>query len=131
MTEELRIVKEKNLAMTLANREKEKKDMDVQRRLVDAETKLREYRAGRTQQSMISSKAKSSIDYEVSEIDELTDDRVHALEKRTRLLSKRNSKDEKLLKLQKSMFDKHVLKQNQRINQLELIVKEKDKEIRM
>ena len=59
---------------------------------------------------------KSTIDYELSEISELNDERVFALEKKTRLLTKRNSKDEKLLKLQKKMFDKHVLKQNQRIN---------------
>ena len=63
-----------------------------------------------------SARVNKTIDYELSEISELNDERVFALEKKTRLLTKRNSKDEKLLKLQKKMFDKHVLKQNQRIN---------------
>ena len=47
------------------------------------------------------------------------------------MLSKRNSKDEKLLRMQKKMFDQHVFKQNMKIQQLEQQIKEKDKELRI
>lgn len=81
LTEELRGVKEKNLALMLAGREREKKDIEMQSRLVDAETKLREYKAEKLMGSARATTNKSSIDYELSEIDEYNDDRVNALEK--------------------------------------------------
>lgn len=64
-------------------------------------------------------------------MDELNDERVMALEKKARMMKMRNGKDEKLLKMQKKLFDKHVFNQNQRIHQLELILKDKEKEIRL
>ena len=47
------------------------------------------------------------------------------------MLSKRNQKDEKLLRIQKKMFDSHVQKQNLKIKQQEQLLKEKDKELRI
>ena len=41
-------------------------------------------------------------------MDELNDERVMALEKKARMMKMRNGKDEKLLKMQKKLFDKHV-----------------------
>jgi hypothetical protein len=49
----------------------------------------------------------------------------------TKLLTKKYNKDEKLLKMQKKMFDKNIQRLNLQINQLNQIVKEKDKELRM
>ena len=58
------------------------------------------------------------------------DERIRSLEKETKNLSKRTNKDEKLLKMQKKMFDKHAQKLNQKIVDLERMIKEKDKELR-
>ena len=44
LTDEIRILKQKNVALSHAVREFERKEIDQQRRLVDAEKKLREYR---------------------------------------------------------------------------------------
>lgn len=41
--------------------------------------------------------------------------RISQLTKETKLLSKRSSKDEKLLRMQKKMFDKHTQKLNLQI----------------
>ena len=49
--------------------------------LVDAETKNREYKAEKLQMSDKASLKASRFDYELSEISELNDERVHALEK--------------------------------------------------
>ena len=56
---------------------------------------------------------------------------INELTNKTKLLTKRTSKDEKLLRMQKTIFDKHVHKLNCRIKQLEDGQKDKDKEIRM
>lgn len=53
------------------------------------------------------------------------------LEKQKRLLSKRTNKDEKLLRMQKKMFDKSIQKYNMKIQEQEKLLKEKDKELRM
>ena len=44
LTDEIRILKQKNVALSHAVRDFERKEIDQQRRLVDAEKKLREYR---------------------------------------------------------------------------------------
>ena len=54
-----------------------------------------------------------------------------SLEKEKKILAKRSSKDEKLLKLQKKMFDNHNQKQNMKIINMEKSLKEKDKELRL
>lgn len=57
--------------------------------------------------------------------------KIEVLEKKARLLTKKHNKDEKLLAMQKKMFDKHTQKLNLKIQQLEQVIKEKDSEIRM
>lgn len=56
---------------------------------------------------------------------------MEILEKKARLLTKKHNKDEKLLAMQKKMFDKHTQKLNLKIQQMEQTIKEKDTEIRM
>ena len=56
---------------------------------------------------------------------------ITALEKKAKLLTKRTNKDEKLLRMQKQMFDKHTQKLNLKIANLEQLIKDKDKELRM
>ena len=57
--------------------------------------------------------------------------RLTELQREARLLQKRTNKDEKLLKMQKKMFDKHVQKLNLEIQNQQQALKEKDKELRM
>ena len=57
--------------------------------------------------------------------------KLSELEKQKRLLSKRTNKDEKLLRMQKKMFDKSIQKYNMKIQEQEKLLKEKDKELRM
>lgn len=51
---------------------------------------------------------------------------LRSLERRANIMTKKNSKHEKVMRLQKQMFDKHAQKLNMRIVQLEQIIKEKD-----
>lgn len=57
--------------------------------------------------------------------------KLSELEKQKKLLSKRTNKDEKLLRMQKKMFDKSIQKFNLKIQEQEKLLKEKDKELRM
>ena len=57
--------------------------------------------------------------------------KLSELEKQKRLLSKRTNKDEKLLRMQKKMFDKSIQKYNMKIQEQDKLLKEKDKELRM
>ena len=59
------------------------------------------------------------------------DSKVEKLTKEAMIHQKRSQKDEKLLQMQKKLFDKHVLAQNKVIKQHEQSIKEKDKELRM
>jgi len=57
-----------------------------------------------------------SLDYSmISAIGEEDGAKMSQLEREARILQKRSNKDEKLLKMQKKMFDKHVQKMNLKV----------------
>jgi hypothetical protein len=51
------------------------------------------------------------------------------MEREVKLLKLRCKKDEKLLRIQKKMFDAHVRKLNQQIKDLDQFAKERDREV--
>ena len=132
--EELRAVKERSLKLAQQLRDTERSSQLQQERMVRLEEAVRDLKA-----QLLAKRANTLATIEphhreASMLSSLGDEdgaRLTELQREARLLQKRTNKDEKLLKMQKKMFDKHVQKLNLEIQNQQQSLKEKDKELRM
>ena len=59
------------------------------------------------------------------------DEKIEELTRATAILAKAKDKDQKVLKMQKKMFDKNTQELNLKITQQEQLLKDKDKELKL
>lgn len=59
------------------------------------------------------------------------DERIEELTRATAVLSRSKDKDAKVMRMQKKVFDKNMLEQQNKVKKLEESVRDKDKEIRL
>ena len=61
----------------------------------------------------------------------VADEKIEELTRATAILAKNKDKDQRVLKLQKKIFDKNLQEMNLKVVYLENMIKEKDKEVKM
>ena len=61
----------------------------------------------------------------------IADEKIEELTRATAILAKNKDKDQRVLKMQKKIFDKNLQEMHLKVAYLENLIKEKDKEVKM